>query len=195
MCPSRKRIVALALCALTWGALPAVVAADDESTGGALPTPFTAEQIRGGFAAGQVVDVRTWSPAGEAFQRWHVLEATAEACTMESVAIDGDGRPAGEPTASTTSWTELRDHALFPADRATRERTRRETALGTFDGWLYSVERPDGSTTTFFFADAYPGAPVWMRTLADGEPVFLMEQIRREKATPAGDRDGSAPGR
>ncbi len=195
MCPSRRRIVALALCALSWSAVPAVVAAGDEPAGEALPTPFTAEQIRGGFAAGQVVDVRTWSPAGEAFQRWHVLEATAEACTMESVAIDGDGRPAGEPTASTTSWTELRDHARFPADRATRERCWRETALGTLEGWRYTVEGPDGSTTTFFFADAYPGAPVWMRTLADGEPVFLMEQIRRESATATDGGDGEARGR
>lgn len=99
---------------------------------------------------------------------------------IEYAAIRADGAVLGEPVIARSTWVELRGHASFPAAIATREWTVRETALGTFEGWLYRVEE-DGTreVNELFFASALPGAPVHITTFDDGDEVFELEQLER----------------
>lgn len=145
-----------------------------------LRRPFTAEQIRDEMVPGLRVLIRTTTPAGETVERWEVIETDAESVEIEYSDVPDHGAGKGEAGSQRSRWTELRDHATFPAARARRERATMDTALGTFDGWLYRVPSEDGARQDeFFFADAVPGAPVMMRTLEDGDEVYRMEQFAR----------------
>jgi hypothetical protein len=145
-----------------------------------LDHPFSAEQIRGEWADGLVIEIRRWTPTAEAFERWTVVRADADGVDIESVVIDRNGQPLGEPSTQTSTWVQLRDHASFPADRATREKASRETPLGTLDGWLYTVGDPAGGVVSeFFFAESLPGAPVFVHVRRDGEIIEIFEQIER----------------
>jgi hypothetical protein len=147
-----------------------------------LPRPFTAEQIRAEMAPGFTAVLGRRTPEGESRQRWTVVAADAEGVEIEYAALDGAGRPTGEPRVAHSGWVELRDHATFPADRSTREEVTRDTALGRLDGWLYTVRDPDaGTVAEFFFAAAYPGAPVEMRVTQGGETVMEMRQLERHR--------------
>jgi hypothetical protein len=55
-----------------------------------------------------------------------------------------------------------------------------ETALGTHEGWFYTVESDEGdSVDEFFFADDYPGAPLLVVSSRGGSEVARMEQFAR----------------
>ena len=122
-------------------------------------------------------------PDVESLERWTVVEADTDGVVIESVALDAEGNPDGEPSRQPATWTQLRDHASFPAEHAQRSTVTRETELGVLEGWLYEVRDPgSGSVTEFFFASSMPGAPVEMRTTLNGEVVQLLEQIERGPA-------------
>ena len=144
-----------------------------------LPTPFTAEQIRDAFPVGLRVLTRTATPDGERLSRMTVVEATVDGMAFSDQEVDAAGQPAGEAVTGAASWEELRDHALFPADRAGRERHSATFALGDLDGWLYVVRRDDGTRTELFFADAHPGPPVLFSGHRDGTELFRAEVIER----------------
>jgi len=110
-----------------------------------------------------------------------VIASDENGADLESVAIDGEGNEIGEPRVQSSTWTELRDHASFPASLSHREAVARETPLGRLDGWLYTMEDPDaGTVSEFFFANSLPGAPVDYRVTRDGELVSRMQQITRQ---------------
>lgn len=171
-------IVALALC--IW---PEAATAADEANGEErLPTPYSADEIRDEWVEGFTVEMLRTVPDGEVRERWAVVAADDDGVDIRFNALDADGQPAGEGVVRHSSWEELRDHASFPADRAERERSTRETPLGVLDGWLYTVHDPDaGTVTRFFFADSLPGAPVWMEVTRDGEPELTLEQVKRSR--------------
>ena len=79
---------------------------------------------------------------------------------MRSEPVDAQGASTGPAEEYKATWKELLGHASFPAATARRERAKRETPLGTLEGWLYVVPQADGTTSEFFFADAMPGPPV-----------------------------------
>lgn len=145
-----------------------------------LERPFTAEQIRGEWVDGLRITIRKWSPEAEVFELWTVVQTDAEGVDIESAVLGESGVGVGEAVSHHSGWVELRDHASFPADRATRDRVTRETALGELDGWLYTVADPDGSRKSeFFFAESLPGAPVFVHVLQGGEVVEIFEQVER----------------
>jgi hypothetical protein len=145
-----------------------------------LPTPFTAEQIRDEWIEGFQLVMRRQDADGEHLERWRVVEWDSEGVSIESVSIDGLGELITEPTVQRSGWTELRDHASFPADRTTRNRESRQTLLGDFDGWLYTVEDSEqGTMSRFFFADSLPGAPVHFDVVKDGSVLMELEQMER----------------
>jgi len=147
-----------------------------------LPRPFTADQIRDEWVEGFELTVRRWTPDGEMRERWKVVAADADAAEIAFTPIDGDGKPVGEPRVERSTWVELRDHATFPADRATREQVTLPTALGELDGWLYTVHDPDdGTVSEYFFATRYPGAPVLMRVTQGEATLMVMEQLARSE--------------
>ena len=145
-----------------------------------LPHPFTAEEIRGEFRPGLIIELQSAMPQGEARMRWTIVAADAETVQIDYQPIDGEGNPIAPSQVNPATWVELRDHASFPAATATREWVSRETALGQLDGWLYTVpDAPSGTVTTYFFASSLPGAPVQMRTEKDGQLVMEMQQVSR----------------
>jgi hypothetical protein len=147
-----------------------------------LPQPFTAEQIRDEWIEGFQLLMHRRSNETAERERWTVVGWDKEGAEIEYISLDDEGQPTGEPRVEPSTWVELRDHASFPAANATREEATRETALGTLDGWLYTVNDPDqGTVTEFFFAQELPGAPVEFRIMADDEVVMEMLQVERHR--------------
>jgi len=145
-----------------------------------LVRPFTAEEIRDEWVPGLRLLIRRGAPEEPKIERWTVVSADDEGAEIEYATIGEDGSVVGEARVSRSGWTELRDHAAFPAAYSSREWVRRSTPLGDFEGWLYRVADP--STTVvqeFFFVPSLPGAPVQMRIYEDRELVFVLEQIER----------------
>lgn len=145
-----------------------------------LVRPFTAEEIRDEWVPGFRLLMRRSYPEEIRIERWTVLTADEDGVEIEYATIADDGSVEGDPSVSRSSWTELRDHASFPAAHSTRERVSRETALGHFEGWLYRVADPEAATVQeFFFVPTLPGAPVQMRILDGEETVLELEQTAR----------------
>jgi hypothetical protein len=147
-----------------------------------LQTPYTAGEIRDGWVEGLEIVMRRWTPDGAVRERWTVVAADEAGCETRIVTLDPAGEPAGEPTSGRSTWDELRRHASFPVDRAQRRWVDLETPLGELEGWFYTVEDPDaGTVTEFFFADGYPGAPVWMQVRAGDDVLMALEQVERRR--------------
>jgi hypothetical protein len=176
------------------GAAPVVESVDEPTPAGEkvpvstepvatlLDHPFSAEQIRDEWVEGFRLKVRRWTAGAEAFEEWTVVRADGETVDIEAVVRDADGTEVAEPSIRTSTWVQLRDHASFPADRATREPATRETPLGELEGWLYTVGEPSGEVVTeFFFAEDHPGAPVTVHVVKNGELVEVFEQIERHE--------------
>jgi hypothetical protein len=147
-----------------------------------LDHPFSAEQIRDEWVVGFTLKVRRWTPDAEAFEAWTVVGADGDGVDIESVVLDAGGNPVTDPTVQHSTWVQLRDHASFPADRATRETVTRVTPLGELSGWLYAVGDPSGQAVTeFFFAEDLPGAPVTVHVIKGGELAEIFEQVERSR--------------
>lgn len=181
-------IVVGAMCAVACGAgsEPAAAVATEgipkevDPLPALLDRPFTADQIRDEWTEGFQLRIRRWTPKAEIFEVWTVIDADADGVDIESKAMDEAGAPVGEARVQTSTWVQLRDHASFPVDRATRESVSRETPLGELQGWLYTVSDPStGAVTELFFAETLPGAPVFVHVLSGGEIVEIFEQVER----------------
>ena len=144
-----------------------------------LPTPFSAEEIRDSFRKGLQVITRDWTPDGESHTRLTVTAWSESEVTLTNQPVDASGLTFGEKSVAVVSWGDLRDHASFPEDSATRERHTGGTSLGHLEGWLYRVNSEDGTQATFFFADEYPGPPVLYQSVRGDELLYRAEQIRR----------------
>ncbi len=200
-----KRMILVLVCvgatfALGCGASPAPATAESVETAVEIPKeagpvpslldrPFTAEQIRDEWIEGFQLRIRQWTPETEVLEVWTVVRVDADTVDIESKAEGADHGVTSESRVETSSWVQLRDHASFPADRATREMVSRETPLGELRGWLYTVTDPkSGVVTEFFFAEELPGAPVFVHVLREGEVVEIFEQIGRHRPSASGDR-------
>lgn len=143
-----------------------------------LRRPFTAEEIRDEWVEGFTLKISQRTAGAEQLQRWRVVAADAEGVDIEYATLDPMGNVVDQPAVNRATWIELRDHASFKADRATRE----DTTSGELEGWLYRVRDDDaGTVTEYFFARPLPGAPVWMRVTKDGQPVMEMRQLERHR--------------
>ncbi len=173
---------------------PVLEAGEAES----LPVPFTAEQIRDEWTPGLTLVLHFNFPDRQEWQRWTVVGADSEGAQIEYQALDAQGQPAAPPQRAPSSWGDLRDHALFPAAEARRERGSRQTVLGELEGWLYTVHDPQAETMTeFFFADELPGAPVWFESRSGEQIILTVQQIARQHlaGSPAdGPETAPAPG-
>jgi hypothetical protein len=148
-----------------------------------LMRPFTAEEIRAEWVPGLQLLIRRSFPGETRDERWTVVSADEEGAEIEYATIADDGSIVGEPSVSRSSWSELRDHAAFPAAHSSREWVSRSTALGDFEGWLYRVADPSAAAVQeFFFVPSLPGAPVQMRILEGDEVVFELAQLERRHA-------------
>ncbi len=160
-----------------------------------LEVPFTAEQIREEWRPGLTLVLHFAYPDRQEWQRWTVLAADEDGAEIAYLPLDAQGQPVGLAERARSSWADLRDHALFSAAEARRERASRETAFGELEGWLYRVHDPQAeSMTDFFFADELAGAPVWMETRSGERVILTVNQIARQQLAgePAGG-PGTAP--
>jgi len=145
-----------------------------------LPRPFTAEQIREEMVVGFRLRTSWKTSKGTKYSLWTVVEADAEGVEIEYADLDESGAVLGKPSVERSTWVELRDHASFPVAGASREETTRATPLGGLDGWVYFVaDEVEGTTTEFFFAKQFPGAPAHMTTTRGDEPILEMAQLER----------------
>jgi hypothetical protein len=150
------------------------------------PTPFTAEQIRDANPRGTRLVFRIEeADAPPVLREMRFTVTDDDTATIESVMLDAGGAPMGEPERSTATWTELRNHAAFPAAATTRSDATCTVPAGRFDCRLYTVRGgTDESPTTsrFHFARTRPGPPVRYEVEKDGEITFrmtLVEDSRR----------------
>lgn len=149
-----------------------------------LPPPFSAAEIRDGMPLGTVIRYEL-SPGEVAKMQWTVTAADEAGCTIQTVLIDADGQPVGEPTTRDHTWDALESHAHFPPG-TTRERTLVKVPAGSFAGWTYKVTdtTEDGAPVirTYHFADALPGAPVRVLETGEGNEVLhRMALLSHEK--------------
>jgi len=139
-----------------------------------LPTPFTADEIRGALRGGVVIRVRTEGPDGAVTDRISRYSAADD----EGVLIES--HPAGAPEAAKgarVAWRELQAHAAFPAERTTVGSETIEHPLGRLDCLRYDVQDDDGRTV-FWFALAHPGMPVRYETTgAEGSTRTTVQEI------------------
>lgn len=164
----------------TDGPEPVDTAAATAASDTYLPTPFTADQIRDEWIQGFELVMRRSSPEGEYLERWRVVAADEDGVEIEFTPVDALGEVIGEPRLQRSGWEELRDHARFPTDRATRTWVVETTPLGELEGWLYSVDEPDDSAVAhFFFAQGLPGAPVYLRVVSGDATILELAQLER----------------
>lgn len=151
-----------------------------------LARPFTAEQIREEMIVGLRVMIRHTTPEEVSVELWNVVDADMEGVDLEVSQLNDQQEVIGEPAPQRALWTELRDHASFPAASSSRKWVTMDTDLGLHEGWLYTVEGDaPGVINEFFFSRDLPGAPLVMRVLRDGNEIFKMEQfVRLRPLTP-----------
>ncbi|MCB2176037.1 MAG: hypothetical protein KQH57_09535 [Actinomycetales bacterium] len=146
-----------------------------------LPTPFTAEQIRGNCPAGRTVRTLVETPDEPPFhqvERFDEVDAHGAHLEIWTEKADGTRTPAERSHAT---WEELRAHAEFPADSTEHGRVMLTTPLGELLCTRYTVTRPDGRVSTFWFDPGRPGMPVAYEHLgADGEPEVSVTMISDE---------------
>jgi len=146
-----------------------------------LETPYSAEEIRDAWVPGLSLKMVNETEYGKQYQRWTVVAADAEGCDIEYAELDAQGNKIGQPQVRRSLWTELRDHARFPAASCTRSEITRDTPLGELSGWNYEL-RDDANdlVTDFFFAHSLPGAPIHMLVKKGG---VVMQEMTQEERT------------
>ena len=136
-------------------------------------------------AAVQEVVISTFSILKLSSKKLELTEWSEDGMTFTDQPLGEGGAPQGEVTRGKATWSELRDHALFPAATARRERAERDTALGKLAGWLYTVPCGEGCASEFFFADATPGSPVDYSQTRDGQLQMRAEVVERHRPSPS----------
>jgi len=149
------------------------------------PTPYTAEQIRLSNPPGTktVYRITTAGSATVVQTTWFVTD-DGKATHLESETVDEAGNPVGEIERWAGPWTELRDHAKFPASHTVRKQGVVETEAGSYACHLYEVERDYQSAPAqnrFWFDVEAAGSPVVYEIEQEGAIVFRMELIEENR--------------
>lgn len=147
-----------------------------------LPTPYTAAQIRDAMPVGTQLTLQQATPQGIIGQvHWTVTQADPQGMSMLE---HYEGAPADSDTVDAYAWTDLRDHARFPAATTTRQRASWSDVLGDHEGWHY-VRTEDTDTGAvlhhFWFSDDHPGPPLRMTQEHGPVTVFEMTVVARSQ--------------
>jgi hypothetical protein len=144
---------------------------------GRAPTPFTADEIRGGCPPGRTIRLRVDAVGETPFHRVsRFVECDETGATMERSRLSLDGSPLAEPELDRVTWRDLQAHGSFPADDTTIESERIETAIGELDCLRYRVH--EGATDeVFWFAKDLPGMPIQCVTRTDGQVVTTVSVV------------------
>ena len=138
-----------------------------------LPTPYTADQLRRSLRVGSHTLSRIEREgAPTRIQRTTVVAADDHGCRLEAETWDEGDFSSIQGAAFEASWSELRDHARFPAASAERSREVREFCGREWDCWRYTVRRADGGERSMWFPLESPGSPALFEQTADGRTVY-----------------------
>ncbi len=140
------------------------------------PTPFTADQIRGGCPEGRSVTTRMIDEAG-AVTYWKstFTDCDEGGSVILNEQVTESGESIGGAESFRSTWDELRRHAAFPESATTISRELVSTPLGRLQCLRYEVEVP-GAVRMLWFALDLPGMPVRTARASDGE-VFVDSEI------------------
>jgi hypothetical protein len=133
--------------------------------------PFTPEQIRSGTPDGHTLDIVT-TREGEVVDRRRTIyfDPDETSVSMRLAPLSEAGVLGSEAMEARTTWVDLRDHAVFPAETTTVTEETIDTPLGSLPCTRYDVASGE-ATMTYWFAAAHPGMPVRAATLSDGVEV------------------------
>lgn len=133
--------------------------------------PFSAEQIRAGTPDGHTLDIVTTREGVVVDRRRTVyFDPDETSVSMRLAPLNDAGVVVGEAMAARTTWEDLRDHAVFPAETTTVVGETIETPLGRLDCARYDVASGE-TTLAYWFAEEHPGMPIRYATLSDGVEV------------------------
>lgn len=147
---------------------------------GTAPRPFTAEQIRDNHPDGTVVTLRVENASDPpVVMVWTFAGGTPTEATIATKIFGTDGGLLQDAGTETSRWTELREHAAFPAASTKRTEEVVTVPAGRFECWRYHVVE-GGETSDYWFAKTEPGPPVQMEVYGpDGHLVRRMSLISR----------------
>ena len=133
--------------------------------------PFSPEQIRIGTPDGHTLDIVT-TREGEVVDRRRTIyfHPDETSVSMRLAPLSEAGVLGSEAMEARTTWADLRDHAVFPAETTTVTKETIDTPLGSLPCTRYDVATGE-TTTVYWFAAAHPGMPVRYATLSDGVEV------------------------
>jgi hypothetical protein len=112
-----------------------------------------------------------------------------QGCGMENFDWAEDAPQEVVQHSGSATWTELKDHASFPAALTDISSDSIQVEAGKFECWLYRFEEPaspgaegapepgPAALNLFWFAKDSPGSPVRYQVHVGGETVFDMELI------------------
>lgn len=152
----------------------AMMAAQD---GEFLPTPYTAEQIRDATWVGRRYRFRIESQGSPVvLSEFMFLSVSEEGCRFRHQNFDEGGTALEYPIEVDAVWSELRDHARFPAEGNSVTKGETTTPAGTYSVRIYEI-REGGVTSRYHFAVDLPGPPVHMESEVDGRITYRMDVI------------------
>jgi hypothetical protein len=161
-------------------ATPAPTEAPASEPPATAPTPYTADQIRDASKTGREWQYRV--VAGDVTE-WSVMTMTAvdaDGAMIVSSRRGGEGKALGEPKEGKSTWEDLRQHAVFPASTTTISDDTVKAPGGPYASKKYTV-KVDGGTSTYWFANDLPGAPVKV-TIEKGGAVVETRQLMKYNA-------------
>jgi len=175
----------LLVLAALFGAPAAMASSHEEPADEArmLPTPFTAAEIKAAMPVGLQIHWEESKNGATSYSRWTITAADDTTVTIKFSVHDKDGKQLGDSVERTSAFEDLRSHALFPEQRAKREKKTVTSAVGKGDGWQYIVSSKldDGTKeeSRYTFLRSLPGAPVKTQVFRDGTLVSGMTQVKR----------------
>jgi len=142
-----------------------------------LPTPFTAEQIRGGCPPGRTVRSLVIEAGSDPYiSVTRFVAGDTEGGDQEHWRETPDGRRLTPTERSRSTWLEFQGHASMPAATTRITEEDIEIRAGRYACLRYT--RAEGDTvSTFWFARSAPGMPLKFEERVNGMLVFSSTAI------------------
>jgi hypothetical protein len=139
--------------------------------------PFSAEQIRLGTPDGHTLDTVT-TREGQVVDRRRTIyfDPDETSVSMRLAPLTEAGALDGEPMEARTTWADLQDHAIFPAETTKVTKETIDTPLGSLPCTRYDVASGE-TTMAYWFSDAHPGMAVRTAALSDGLEVEVVTVV------------------
>ncbi|MFT4539529.1 MAG: hypothetical protein ACI835_001976 [Planctomycetota bacterium] len=146
------------------------------------PFPYKPEQIRASNSPGStvvfMVENQGLPPSRMSFE---FGDTDGEWVSFITRVNRMDGTEAVPPDTLSVRWSELRDHASFPADATTRSEVTITVPIGTHEAWLYQVEEGEGVTSRYWFSKKRAGPPLLVQSERAGIVFMKMEMIEESE--------------